>query len=59
MAFQYWKTLEKNGWAYLLVVSGDTDEETISTCAYYGAKAFLKKPISLEEFKDIIRVIEE
>jgi len=41
----------------VVVVSGDTAEETLSACNYYGAKAFLKKPIVLEELKDAIKVI--
>ncbi len=41
----------------VVVVSGDTDEDTIDTCNYYGAKAFLKKPIVLEEFKEAIKVL--
>ncbi|MCU4166664.1 response regulator [Carboxylicivirga caseinilyticus] len=43
----------------VVVVSGDTEEETISTCNFFGAKAYLKKPIALEEFKKVIKVIEE
>jgi len=43
----------------VVVVSGDTNDETISTCDYYGAKAFLKKPFILEDFKEIIKVIDE
>ena len=43
----------------VVVVSGDTDEETISTCNFFGAKAYLKKPIVLDEFKEVIKVIEE
>jgi CheY-like chemotaxis protein len=41
----------------VVVVSGDTEEETINTCEYYGAKAFLRKPIILEEFKEAIKVL--
>ncbi|MCG8581055.1 MAG: response regulator [Bacteroidales bacterium] len=41
----------------VVVVSGDTEEETISACEYYGAKAFLKKPVVLEEFKQAIKVL--
>jgi len=43
----------------VVIVSGDTDEETISTCNFFGAKAYLKKPILLDEFKKVIKVIEE
>nr|WP_319401637.1 response regulator [uncultured Carboxylicivirga sp.] len=43
----------------VVVVSGDTEEETISTCNFFGAKAYLKKPIVLDEFKEVIKVIEE
>ncbi|MBS2098128.1 response regulator [Carboxylicivirga linearis] len=43
----------------VVIVSGDTDEETISTCNFFGAKAYLKKPIVLEDFKEVIKVIEE
>ncbi|WP_439184957.1 response regulator [Carboxylicivirga taeanensis] len=41
----------------VIVVSGDTDAETIDACQYYGAKAFLKKPLILEEFKEAIKVL--
>ncbi|MBK3516528.1 response regulator [Carboxylicivirga marina] len=41
----------------VVVVSGDTEEETVSACEYYGAKAFLKKPVVLEEFKEAIKVL--
>lgn len=41
----------------VVVVSGDTEENTIQTCDYYGAKAFLKKPIMLNEFKEVIKVV--
>lgn len=41
----------------VVVVSGDSEDETISACEYYGAKAFLKKPVVLEEFKDAIKVL--
>jgi CheY-like chemotaxis protein len=41
----------------VVIVSGDTQEETISACEYYGAKAFLKKPIVLEEFKEAIKIL--
>lgn len=41
----------------VVVVSGDSEEETISACEYYGAKAFIKKPIVLEEFKEAIKVL--
>ena len=42
----------------VVVVSGDTTDETISTCDYFGAKAYLKKPLVLEDFKEIIKVID-
>ncbi|MCT4586723.1 MAG: response regulator [Carboxylicivirga sp.] len=41
----------------VVIVSGDSNDETVSACEYYGAKAFLKKPIILEEFKDAIKVL--
>ena len=41
----------------VVVVSSDTEDETINACSYYGAKAFLKKPIVLEEFKDAIKIL--
>lgn len=41
----------------VVIVSGDTQEETIRACEYYGAKAFLKKPIVLEEFKEAIKIL--
>ncbi len=41
----------------VVIVSGDTQEETINACEYYGAKAFLKKPFVLEEFKEAIKVL--
>ncbi|MCU4156229.1 response regulator [Carboxylicivirga sp. A043] len=41
----------------VVIVSGDSQEETISACEYYGAKAFLKKPVVLEEFKEAIKVL--
>ncbi|TRX71811.1 PleD family two-component system response regulator [Carboxylicivirga sp. M1479] len=41
----------------VIVVSGDTQDETIDACNYYGAKAFLKKPVILEEFKEAIKVL--
>lgn len=41
----------------VVIVSGDTNDETVSACEYYGAKAFLKKPLILEEFKEAIKVI--
>lgn len=43
----------------VFIVSGDTNEETITTCNYFGAKAYLKKPLILDDFKEIIKVIEE
>jgi len=43
----------------VVIVSGDTNEETISTCNFFGAKAYLQKPIVLDEFKEVIKVIEE
>ncbi|MBR8536889.1 response regulator [Carboxylicivirga sediminis] len=41
----------------VVIVSGDTQEETINACEYYGAKAFLKKPIVLEEFRKAIKIL--
>ncbi|WP_430810426.1 MULTISPECIES: response regulator [unclassified Carboxylicivirga] len=41
----------------VVVVSGDTEDETINACEYFGAKAFLKKPLVLEEFKEAIKVL--
>lgn len=41
----------------VIVVSGDDDKETIDTCQYYGAKAFLKKPVILNEFKEAIKLL--
>lgn len=43
----------------VVVVSGDTDDETVTTCNFFGAKAFLKKPFVLEEFKEVIKVIND
>ena len=42
----------------VVVVSGDTTDDTIQTCNYYGARAFLKKPVLLNDFKDVIKVID-
>ncbi|MBI9064700.1 MAG: response regulator [Marinilabiliaceae bacterium] len=39
------------------VVSNDDEAITIESSFYLGAQAFLKKPIDLKEFKDVIRVL--
>ncbi|MCU4177374.1 response regulator [Carboxylicivirga sp. N1Y90] len=41
----------------VVVVSGDTTDDTVQTCDYYGAKAFLKKPVILNDFKEAIKVV--
>jgi len=42
----------------IAVISNDDENITIESSLYMGAQAFLKKPIDLKEFKDIIRVLD-
>jgi len=39
------------------VVSNDAEDTTIESSFYLGAQAFLKKPIDLNEFKDVIKFL--
>ena len=39
------------------VVSADDEETTIESSFYLGAQAFLKKPVDLIEFKEVIKVL--
>jgi len=39
------------------VVSADAEDETIESSLYLGAKAFLKKPVDLKEFREVIKVL--
>jgi len=41
----------------VIITSGDDDDETVRACEYLGAKAFLKKPIVLEKFKEAIKIL--
>jgi DNA-binding response OmpR family regulator len=42
----------------VVVVSGDKEQETIDSCMLYGAKAYLQKPVALNELKDVIKVLQ-
>ncbi len=41
----------------VVVVSGDDNEDTSKAAIFHGAKAYLKKPIVLKDFKDAIKVL--
>lgn len=40
------------------IISNDDEETTKEDGFYLGAKAFLKKPIDLNEFKEVIKVLD-
>lgn len=41
----------------IVVVSGDTQQSTIDCCLNSGARAFLKKPVNMNELNDAIKVM--